>query len=449
LGFTKDINRRATPFQAIVSYYFIAIAISFVLLRLPGVHKPGVEVSLLDSLFTAVSAVSVTGLTVTNISETYSVFGIVMLLLILQLGAIGIMSLGTFVWLLVGKKIGMRERQLIMVDHNQTKISGVVYLIKEIVKILITIELIGATVLTLYFVQYFDNFKEALLHGVFGAISATTNGGFDITGMSLLPFHGDYFVQAINMLLITLGAIGFPVLIEIKAFLENKNRNFRFSLFTKITTATYAMLFLFGTFVILIIESFHAFKGMSWHEAFFSAMFHSISARSAGLTTIDVTKFSEATDVFLSFLMFIGASPSSVGGGIRTTTFAIAILFLINFARGKEEIQIFNREIHIVDVYRSYVVIILAVAMVLVATMILLITEPEATLTQIVFEITSAFGTCGMSLGLTEHLSSIGKVIMMLLMFIGRVGLISFLYSLGGKAKKSKYHYPKERVIIG
>lgn len=147
--------------------------------------------------------------------------------------------------------------------------------------------------------------------------------------------------------------------------------------------------------------------------------------------------------------MFIGASPSSVGGGIRTTTFAIAILFLINFARGKEEIQIFNREIHIVDVYRSYVVIILAVAMVLVATMILLITEPEATLTQIVFEITSAFGTCGMSLGLTEHLSSIGKVIMMLLMFIGRVGLISFLYSLGGKAKKSKYHYPKERVIIG
>jgi len=449
MGFTKDINRRATPFQAIVSYYFIAIAISFVLLRLPGVHKPGVEVSLLDSLFTAVSAVSVTGLTVTNISETYSVFGIVMLLLILQLGAIGIMSLGTFIWLLVGKKIGMRERQLIMVDHNQTKISGVVYLIKEIVKILITIELIGATILTLYFVQYFDNFKEALLHGVFGAISATTNGGFDLTGMSLVPFHGDYFVQVINMLLITLGAIGFPVLIELKAFLENKNRNFRFSLFTKITTVTYAILFIFGTLVILVIESFHAFKGMSWHEAFFSAMFHSISARSGGLTTIDVTKFSEATDVFLSFLMFIGASPSSVGGGIRTTTFAIAILFLINFARGKEDIQIFNREIHIVDVYRSYVVIILAVAMVLVATMILLITEPEATLTQIVFEITSAFGTCGMSLGLTEHLSSIGKVIMMLLMFIGRVGLISFLYSLGGKAKKTKYHYPKERVIIG
>lgn len=449
MGFTKDINRRATPFQAIVSYYFIAIAISFVLLRLPGVHKSGVEVSLLDSLFTAVSAVSVTGLTVTNVSETYSIFGIVMLLLILQLGAIGIMSLGTFVWLLVGKKIGMRERQLIMVDHNQTKLSGVVYLIKEIVKILITIELIGATVLTLYFVQYFDNFKEALIHGIFGAISATTNGGFDITGMSLLPFHNDYFVQVINMLLITLGAIGFPVLIELKAFLENKNRNFRFSLFTKITTTTYAVLFLFGTFVILLIESFHAFKGMSWHEAFFSAMFHSISARSAGLTTIDVTKFSEATDVFLSFLMFIGASPSSVGGGIRTTTFAIAILFLINFARGKEEIQIFNREIHIVDVYRSYVVIILAIAMVIVATMILLITEPEATLTQIVFEITSAFGTCGMSLGLTEHLSPVGKVIMILLMFIGRVGLISFLYSLGGKANRTKYHYPKERVIIG
>ena len=148
---------------------------------------------------------------------------------------------------------------------------------------------------------------------------------------------------------------------------------------------------------ILILESFHSFKGMPWHEALFSAMYHSVSTRSAGLTTYDVTTFSEATDIFMSVLMFIGASPSSVGGGIRTTTFAIAILFLISFANGREEIQIFGREIHLIDVFRSFVVIILALFMVLVATMILLITEPHATITQIIFEITSAFGTCGMS----------------------------------------------------
>lgn len=446
----KDINKRATPFQAIVSYYFIAIAISFILLILPGVHKEGKDVTLLDSLFTAVSAVSVTGLTVFDISETYTVFGIVMLLVVLQLGAIGIMSLGTFVWLIVGKKIGLRERQLIMVDHNQYNLSGVVNLIKEIIKILFLIELTGAVILTLYFTQYYDTFNKALLHGVFAAVSATTNGGFDITGQSLAIYADDYFVQIINMILITLGAIGFPVLIEIKYFLFYKEqKRFKFSLFTKITTTTYAALFLVGTFVILLVESFHAFKGMSWHKMLFSSMFHSVSTRSAGLTTFDVSKFTETTDIFLSFLMFIGASPSSVGGGIRTTTFAIAILFLINFARGKDEIQIFGREIYFIDVYRSYVVIILATTMVLVSTMILLLTEKHASLLQIIFEITSAFGTCGMSLGITTDLSSPGKIIIMILMFVGRVGLISFLYSLGGKGEKPKFHYPKERVIIG
>lgn len=178
-------------------------------------------------------------------------------------------------------------------------------------------------------------------------------------------------------------------------------------------------------------------------------MFHSVSTRSAGLTTLDVAQFTDTTNIFLSFMMFIGASPSSVGGGILTTTFAIAVLFLINFARGKDDIQVFGREIYTIDVFRSYVVIILATTMVLVSTMILLLTEKNATLLQIIFEITSAFGTCGMSLGITSDLSSPGKVIIMILMFVGRVGLISFLYSLGGKSEKPKYHYPKERVIIG
>ncbi|MED3803802.1 potassium transporter TrkG [Lysinibacillus xylanilyticus] len=448
----RSKNRLVTPFQVLVSYYFIAIAISFLLLRLPGVHQEGVKVSLLDSLFTAVSAVSVTGLTTFNISESYTTFGLVMVLVILQLGAIGIMSLGTFVWLLVGKKIGMRERQLIMIDHNQYNLSGVVQLIREILKILIGIEVMGAFILTLHFTNYFDTFQEALIHGVFASVSATTNGGFDITGMSLLPFHKDYFVQLITMVLIVLGAIGFPVLIEVKTFLLNRRHaNFRFSLFTKITTSTYAILFVVGAIVILLLESFHSFKGMSWHEALFSAMFHSVSTRSAGLTTYDVTTFSEATDIFMSFLMFIGSSPSSVGGGIRTTTFAMAILFLITFARGREDIQVFGREIHLIDVFRSFVVILLAFFMVLVATIILLITEPNASLIQIIFEITSAFGTCGMSLGITSDLSVVGKIIIMILMFVGRVGLISFLYSLGGggRGKKSSYHYPKERVIIG
>ncbi|MFC7685608.1 TrkH family potassium uptake protein [Ureibacillus sp. GCM10028918] len=442
-------TRTITPFQLLVSYYFFAIATSFLLLRIPAVYKEGVEVSLVDTLFTAVSAVSVTGLTVFDISETLTSFGLIVLLVILQLGAIGIMSLGTFLWIILGKRIGMRERQLIMIDHNQYNLSGVVHLLKEIVKILFIIEAIGAIILSIHFIQYFDTWEEAMKHGIFASISATTNGGFDITGNSLIPYHTDYFLQFVVMILIVLGAIGFPVLIELKKFIFRKEETFRFSLFTKITTVTYGLLFVVGTLVILLIESFHSLRGMEWHEKLFTAMFHSISARSGGLTTFDVTLFSEATDIFLSFLMFIGASPSSVGGGIRTTTFALAILFLYNFANGRTEIQLYGREIYLIDIFRSYVVIILAFFMVMISTMILLITEPAATTTQIIFEITSAFGTAGMSLGITEHLSTEGKFVMMILMFIGRVGLISFLYTLGGRVDKPPYRYPKERVIIG
>lgn len=441
--------RVITPFQLLVTYYFIAIASSFLLLRIPAVYQEGVEISIVDSLFTAVSAVSVTGLTVFDISASFTPFGIIILLFILQLGAIGIMSLGTFLWIITGRRIGMRERQLIMIDYNQYNISGVVNLLKEIVKILLIIEFIGALIFSIHFHQYFDTWREAIRHGIFASISATTNGGFDISGESLVPYHSDYFVQFITMILIVLGAIGFPVLIEVKNFLFRKNSNFRFSLFTKITTATYGILFVVGTLVILLIESFHSFKGMEWHEKLFTAMFHSVSARSAGLTTFDITSFSEATHIFLSFLMFIGASPSSVGGGIRTTTFALAILFMINFANGRTDIQLFGREIYLIDIYRSFAVIILAFFMVMVATMILLITEPAASTTQIIFEITSAFGTTGMSLGITEDLSTEGKFVIMILMFIGRVGLISFLYTLGGNADKQNYRYPKERVIIG
>lgn len=441
--------RTITPFQLIVTYYFIAITISFLLLRIPAVYEEGIEVSYVDSLFTAVSAISVSGLTVFDISKSLTPFGIIVLLFIMQLGAIGVMSIGTLFWLLFGKKIGMRERQLIMIDFNQTNLSGVVHLLTEIVKVLFLIEAIGAFVLSVHFNYYYENWGESIKHGIFASVSATTNGGFDLTGSSLQPYQSDYFVQFITMILIVLGAIGFPVLIEVKSFLSRKQPEFRFSLFTKITTSTYAILFIVGAAVILFVESFQSFRGMSWHERLFTAMFHSVSARSGGLTTVDISMFNDATNLFISFLMFIGSSPSSVGGGIRTTTFAIAILFLINYANGRQEIQVFGREIYLSDVFKSFAVIILAFFMVLVATMILLVTEPHATTTQIIFEITSAFGTCGMSLGITSDLSTAGKFVIMILMFIGRVGLISFLYTLGGKANKAIYRYSKEHVIIG
>ena len=449
MKFKREHLLRFTPAQIIVFYYFLAIAFSYLLLNLPGVYQPGGKITSIDSLFTAVSAVSVTGLTSVNISETYSPFGVSMIMVVLQIGGIGIMSIGTFFWLLIKKRVGMRERELIMVDHNQYSLAGVVDLIRQIVKIIFLIELVGGLIFTVYIMRYYDTFGEAFLNGLFMAVSATTNTGFDLTGESLMPYFNDYFIQIITMLLIILGAIGFPVLIEVKSYFSKKQPNFRFSLFTKITTATFGILLVFGALMIFILESLNSFKGMRLHEKVFTSIFHSVSSRSGGLTTFDITQFSEATDLVISSLMFIGASPSSVGGGIRTTTLAIAVLFLVNFARGQEVIHIFHRQIKLIDVFRSYAVILLAGLMVMIALVVLLVTEPDISVVALLFEITSAFGTCGMSLGITSDLTTTGKMIIMALMFIGRVGLISFLFTLGGRTKKPHYHYPKERVIIG
>lgn len=446
----QTVIKRFTAVQIIVFYYFLAVASSFFFLNLPGVYQPGVHVSFIDSLFTSVSAVSVTGLTPISIGDTYSTFGIGMLMIVLQLGGIGIMSIGTFFWLILKKKIGMRERQLIMTDHNQYSLTGIVYLIRQIVVLIFAIELIGGLIFTFYLLKDFGSFGEAFLNGLFMSVSATTNTGFDLTGTSLQPYFNDYFIQFITMVLIVLGAIGFPVLVEVRMyFSKRKKKTFRFSLFTKITTITFGILLLFGAVMIFILESMNSFKGMTFLEKIFASFFHSVSSRSAGLTTFDVTEFSDATDILISALMFIGASPSSVGGGIRTTTLAIAILFLINFARRQEVIHVFGRKIKLIDVFRSYAVILLAGFMVMVSLIILLVTEPHLPANALLFEIASAFGTCGMSLGITAELSVIGKTIIMILMFIGRIGLISFLLTLGGRTMRPHYHYPEERVIIG
>ncbi|MBT2637385.1 MULTISPECIES: TrkH family potassium uptake protein [unclassified Bacillus (in: firmicutes)] len=448
-NFRKNLDK-LTPAQIIVSYYLIAVAVSMGLLSLPIAIQPDAKWSLLDALFTAASAVSVTGLTVVTTSETFTVPGIFILMFVLQFGGIGIMTLGTFFWLILRKKIGLRERQLIMTDQNQTSMAGLVKLLKEILFIIILIEIIGSLVLGVYFLKYFPTWQEAFLQGMFAAVSATTNAGFDITGSSLMPFANDYFIQTINILLLTLGAIGFPVLIELKGYLLRKNKKtpYSFSLYTKLTSITFFGLLFFGTIAIFVLEYNHFFSNKTWHESFFYSLFQSATTRNGGLATMDINDFSEPTLLLLVALMFIGASPSSVGGGIRTTTFALNLLFLYHFARGRRSVKIFNREVHQEDIIKSLVVSILAVFICFFAVVLLMVTENQPILA-IVFEVASAFGTTGLSMGITPELTSIGKIVIIALMFIGRVGVISFLFIIGGKAEKESIRYPKERVIIG
>ncbi|NBJ71393.1 MULTISPECIES: TrkH family potassium uptake protein [Clostridia] len=443
--------KRLSPVQILLLFYFFAVLFSTGILSLPIAYQDGVDLPFIDVLFTAVSALSVTGLSSISLADTLSTTGIILLASILQLGAVGVMAISTFIWLLLGKKIGLKERRLIMADQNQSTFGGMVRLIKQIVYVLLTIELIGFLVLGTYFLQYFDSAKEAYLHGMFGTISAISNGGFDITGNSLVPFKDDYFVQFINMLLIIFGAIGFPVLIEVKEYLfadSHKRKFIRFSLFTKVTTSTFLALIIIGTIGMFLLDIVHFFADKSWHEILFYSLFQSVTTRSGGLSTMDVSLLSEPNHLFMSLLMFIGASPSSAGGGIRTTTFILVVIFIATYARGGRSIRLFNREVYDEDLLKAVTVTLMALILVFTSIILMSIVEPFS-LTEILFEVTSAFGTVGLSLGITDQLTAFSKLILMFLMFIGRVGIITFLFIFRSNKQTGNYHYPKEKLIIG
>jgi len=440
---------RVSPVRTIFLFYFLAVMFSTILLLMPIAYQDGVKVSFIDTLFTAVSAVSVTGLSTITISETYSTVGFIFIAIILQFGAVGVMAMGTLVWLLLGRKIGLKERRLIMTDQNQTSFRGMVSLIKQIIFVVFSIELISFFVLGTYYLQYFPSMKEAYLNGFFGTISAFSNGGFDITGESLIPFKGDYFIQFMTMLLIILGAIGFPVLIEVKEFLLRRKKNrHHFTLYTKLTTATFFILVIAGALFIYLLDVKNFFVDKSWHETLFYTLFQSVTTRSGGLSTMDVTELTEVNHLFMSFLMFIGASPSSAGGGIRTTTFALVVIFIVTYASGRKNLRIFNREIYDEDLMKAVTVILMAIALVFISSLIMMIIEPF-TITEIFFDVTSAFGTVGLSLGITGELTIVSKVILMILMFIGRIGILTFLFTFKSNKTHGNYHYPKERIIIG
>ncbi|WP_332629150.1 TrkH family potassium uptake protein [Halalkalibacter flavus] len=448
----SGLNQFLSPFRIIIISYIVAMVIFSLLLYLPISHQPGVTLTYSEALFTSVSAVSVTGLTVVNVSETYSYIGIIFLAMAIQLGGIGIMTMGTFVWMLFGRKINFAQRMLIMVDQNQINFSGLVNLMRGILIVALIIEAIGALILGTYYIRYFDTIGQAYYQGAFASLSAFTNAGFDVTGESLIPFANDYYVQFVTILLIFGGAIGFPVLLEIKEYFSKKDENFKFSLFTKITTTTYFAVFVLGVIGIWALESGHYYVGLEWHQQLFYSVFNSATSRSGGLATMDISELNPATLLFISGLMIIGASPSSVGGGIRTTTIAVMFLTIRSFALGKEDVKVFGREIHPEDKQKAFIV--LSVFLVLLFAAVTLITafesrNPNVTLLAIIFETASAFGTCGLSMGITPDLSIASQSVLIILMFIGRVGLIAFLFSVRKRETKTHFKYPTERIIIG
>lgn len=453
----RRIGHRLHSFSAtqlIFTAYFVAVVLFTALLLLPVSTREGIRLSFVDALFVATSAVSVTGLSTVHIMDTFTLFGQSLLLVAFQFGGIGIMTLGTLLWLVLGQSVSLTQRRLIMIDQNQTQLSGLVRLLLVIIRIAIIIEVIGTVLFALYFklAGYYAAWDDAFYYALFHSLSAYTNAGLDIFDQSLFGFAGDYAVQLLTMALIVLGAIGFPVLAELREYMFGRNRaRFRFSLFVKITSFTYIALMAVGAAAIWLMERTSFMEGKSAAAQFFYSLFNSVTARSGGLATMDFNDFSAGTQFLLSMLMFVGGSPSSAGGGIRTTTFAVLVLTLISVARARKEVTVLNRTLKHDDVLKSFFVFVLGAILCVVSIIVLDATELGAfPLSAVIFEVTSAFGTTGASVGITPDLSAAGKVLLCVLMFVGRVGILTILFLFHNeKQRVSNIRYPEEKIIIG
>ena len=461
--FFRRLQRRGQKFaanhfssiQIIVFYYILMTVLSLVLFYMPIFREPDSHVSFVDMLFMAISTVSVTGLSTFDINSVFNDNGIILLEILFQVGGLGIMMISTAFVIFSKRRITLKQRQLIMTDMNQPRLSGIVRLIRITFAILIWFQLLFGTFFSSYFYYrgYFDRWRDAVFYGFYQAISAVTNSGFDVTGDSIKPFAHDYFFLILIMFLIFVGGIGFPVLMECREWLLYKRSNaklpFRFSLFTKLAVLAFVILFVSGTVLIYLLEKDHLFQDSNMSVKWINSMFYSITTRNAGLQIHDLGDFQITTLIIFSLLMFIGCSPSSVGGGIRTTTVAIIGLYLYSFLKSEDNINIFGRRIDQDDVRKSVVVFMLSLGMCFFCIVFLSATE-EQTLISIIIEVTSAFGTTGLSLGITGDLSVVGKITIATLMFIGRIGMLyTFMLFVPKETRDLGYEYPSEKIIIG
>lgn len=452
------LYQHVSSIQLIVIYYLLATLLSLGLFYLPFFRQAGSEASFIDLLFMAVSTISVTGLTTFPINEVFNRNGIVLLTLLFQIGGLGIMMISTFFFILSNKRISLKQRQLIMTDMNQPRLSGIVNLIRTTFLILISFQLIGGILFGFFFklTGHYDNWFDAFFNGFYQAISAVTNSGFDVTGHSILPYSTDYLFLFGIMFLIFIGGIGFPVIMDFRSWLLTKFKKkkphqlpYRFSLLTKIAFFSFLVFFVGGTLAIFMLEKNHLFEGTTPIYQWVTSMFYSITTRNAGLQIHDISEFQTTTLLIFSLLMFIGCSPSSVGGGVRTTTIAIIGLYLFSFLKRESRVNVFGRQIDDDDLQKSIVVFMLSLAMCFSSVIFLTATE-DLSLISIIVEVASAFGTTGMSLGITAELSTVGKIIIGALMFIGRIGMLyTLLLFVPKETRDLGYEYPTEKIIIG
>ncbi|MBE9915966.1 Trk family potassium uptake protein [Paenibacillus donghaensis] len=438
---------RLAPPQILVLGFAAIILIGAILLTLPIANTTGKPLRFIDALFTATSATCVTGLVVKDTGTFFNPFGQVVIMLLIQVGGLGFMTMATLFSLALKRKISLRDRLILQEAMNQNTMEGIVRLIRKVLLFSLIIEGCGAALFAIRW-SFDMPVGRAIYFGIFHGVSMFNNAGFDLFGHfnSLTGYVYDPLVNIVVMFLIVSGGIGFIVMSDLVDYRKNR----KLSLHSKIVLSMTGSLILVGAVVIFIFEFTNSktLGSLNWGGKILASFFQSVTPRTAGANTLDLASMRQASQFFMVILMFIGASPGSTGGGIKTTTFTILVGAVIAMIRGRDDIVFFRYRLAQERIFKALTITFLALFLVVGVSMVLSTTEDSNFLT-ILYETTSAFGTVGLTLGLTQHLSLIGKILICLTMFAGRLGPLTLAYALGPKKGKELYRHPEGKIIIG
>lgn len=441
MKFKQHLN--LSPYQLLIFIFLFFILVGSLLLKLPIATT--ISISWIDALFTATSAMTVTGLIVVDTPSVFTTFGEVIIVSLIQLGGLGIMSFAVLIYMMLGKKIGLKERMIIQQSLNQTSLGGVIKLVKNLFIFSISMEFIGLLILSIKWVPEYGWWK-GIYYSFFHSISAFNNAGFALWSDSLMGYAGDPTVNiGITFLFIT-GGIGFTVLMDVW-----HNKRFK-------KLSFHSKLMIIGTFIINVVAIILVFvleynnpktlAGLpSLPDKLWAAYFQGVVPRTAGFNTLDIASINESTAFLMIILMFIGAGSASTGGGIKVTTFLVIIFGALSFLKGKQDVVLYKRTLPGAVILKALAISTMSLLFVLGAVFVLTISEGAPFLVSL-FEVVSAFGTVGMSMGLTYSLSFIGKLVIIFMMFFGKIGPLTLAFSLA-KPKVNKIKYPNGDILTG
>jgi trk system potassium uptake protein TrkH len=446
---------KMTPATRIALWFVTAIAIGAVLLALP-ISSEGGSLKLIDAVFTATSAVCVTGLTVVNTSTTFSTFGEIVIMILMQLGGLGVMIFSTMFFLAIAERLTLSHRMTVkevFAVEGETRVKSI---LKATLIMTFTLEAIGTVLLFIPFSESMS-LGTAIYNALFHSISGFCNAGFTILENGVSEYHNNIVLLLSLSFLIIAGGIGFSVAAEAANRLRNLSKRTQFSLHTKLVFAVTGILLLFGTICYYFFERNAAFASYPVHMKIIHSFFQSVTTRTAGFDPVNQVNFTNIGILISVFLMIIGASPGSTGGGIKTTSFAIIAATVVSRIRGSSGVNIFKRTVGSQSVIKAVSIFILAAVMIFFTTIILMLVEykfvPHAVSRELAldyfFETVSAFGNVGLSLGITPTLSAAGKFVIVLAMFIGRVGLLTLAYLISRPEGSDRIVYSEENVMVG